>query len=158
MNNFFRLLVLFCLACCAWPAQAAFINGQNYVPIANWAAANGLKTFWLKRGEEVAVTNRTARLVFDKDSATSEINGINVALSFPVAVDKGAPLIAQFDLDKTIRPLLSPSRYVEPKKSRQSASIRDTVEKTRAIVSVADFSGTTKKLTRSNWRWNCAIN
>jgi N-acetylmuramoyl-L-alanine amidase len=116
VKKLFSLFILFCLAFYARSAQAAFINGQNYVPVANWAAANGLKAFWLKRGEGIAVTNRTARLVFDKDSATAEINGINVALSFPVAVDKGAPLIAQFDLDKTIRPLLSPSRYVEPKK------------------------------------------
>src|ERR1019366_10300928 len=67
-------------------------------------------------GGEIAATNRTTRLVFDKDSSTAEINGVNVALSFPVAVDKGAPLVAQFDLDKTVRPLLIPSRYVEQKR------------------------------------------
>jgi N-acetylmuramoyl-L-alanine amidase len=98
------------------PAQAASINGQNYVPLADWARANGMQTFWLRRGEEIAATNRAARLVFDKDSNTAEINGVNVALSFPVAVDKGAPLIAQFDLDNTVRPLLFPSRYIMPGK------------------------------------------
>ena len=98
------------------PAQAASINGQYYVPLADWAGANGLKTFWLRRGEEIAATNRTTRLVFDKNSNTAEINGVNVALSFPVAVDKGAPLIAQFDLDNTVRPLLFPSRYIAPGK------------------------------------------
>ena len=92
------------------------INGQNYVPLADWAGANGLTTFWLRRGEEVAATNRATRLVFDKDSNTAEINGVNVALSFPVAVDKGVPLIAQFDLDNTVRPLLFPSRYITPGK------------------------------------------
>jgi N-acetylmuramoyl-L-alanine amidase len=104
------------LTLCHLPARAAFINGQNYVPLADWADANGLKTFWLRRGGEVAATNRAARLVFNKDSNTAEINGVRVALSFPVAVDKGTPLIAQFDLDNTVRPLLFPSRYVEPKK------------------------------------------
>ncbi len=104
------------LAFCAMPAQAASINGQYYVPLADWAGANGLKTFWLRRGEEIAATNRTTRLVFDKNSNTAEINGVNVALSFPVAVDKGAPLIAQFDLDNTVRPLLFPSRYIAPGK------------------------------------------
>ncbi len=50
------------------------------------------------------------------DSAQAEINGVNVRLSFPVANVKGVPFIAQLDLDKTIRPLLFPSRYLEPKR------------------------------------------
>jgi len=110
------LLMVLLPACFTTPAHSATINGQYYVPLANWAGANGLITFWLRRGEEVATTNRTTRLVFDKDSNTAEINGVNVALSFPLAVDKGAPLIAQFDLDNAVRPLLFPSRYIEPKK------------------------------------------
>jgi len=104
------------LALCSLTSRAASINGQNYVPLADWAGANGLKIFWLRRGEEIAATNRTTRLVFDKDSNITQINGVHVALSFPVAVDKGTPLIAQFDLDNTVRPLLFPSRYLEPKR------------------------------------------
>jgi N-acetylmuramoyl-L-alanine amidase len=104
------------VALCQLPAHAATINGQYYVPLSDWAGANGLKTFWLRHGGEVAATNRTARLVFKVDSNTAEINGVHVALSFPVAVDKGAPLIALFDLDKTVRPLLYPARYDAPKK------------------------------------------
>ena len=110
------LLAVLFLALCDLPARPASINGQNYVPLADWAGANGLKTFWLRRGEEIAATNRATRLVFGKDSNTAEINGVNVALSFPVAMDKGAPLIAQFDLDNTVRPLLFPSRYMTPGK------------------------------------------
>jgi N-acetylmuramoyl-L-alanine amidase len=104
------------LALCAIPAHAAFLNGQTYVPLAGWAGANGLKTFWLRRGDEVAATNRATRLVFNADSHDAEINGVHVMLSFPVANDHGSVLIAQFDLDKTIRPLLFPSRYVTPGK------------------------------------------
>ena len=110
------LLMALGFAFVATPAHSATINGQYYVPLANWAGANGLVTFWLRRGEEVALTNRNMRLVFDKDSNTAEINGVNVALSFPLAVDKGVPLIAQFDLDNTVRPLLFPSRYITPEK------------------------------------------
>ena len=115
MNRNFLPLVFLCLAFCAGAARAAFINGQYYVPLGNWAGANGLKDFWLSRNT-VVLTNKTSRLVFGVDSAQAEINGVNVRLSFPVAKDKGGALIAQFDLDKTIRPLLLPSRYVEPKK------------------------------------------
>jgi len=100
----------------ALAAHAALINGQNYVPLAEWARGNSLYGFTLNRGLEIVLTNRTTRLVFDVDSAQAEINGVNVRLSFPVANVKGVPLIAQFDLDKTVRPLLFPSRYVEPKK------------------------------------------
>ena len=110
------LLAVLFLTLCDLPALAASINGQYYVPLADWAGANGLKTFWLRRGEEIAATNRTTRMVFGKDSNTAEINGVHVALSFPVAVDKGVPLIAQFDLDNTVRPLRFPSRYLDPKR------------------------------------------
>jgi N-acetylmuramoyl-L-alanine amidase len=110
------LLMTLCLASGASTARAAAINGQNYVSLADWAGANGLKTFWLRRGEEIAATNRTMRLMFDKDSNTAEINGVRVALSFPVAVDKGAAFITQFDLDNTVRPLLYPARYLDPKR------------------------------------------
>ena len=112
MNFISVLLLTLSLALCALPGHAATINGQYYVSLADWAGANGLKTFWLQRGTEVAATNRTARLVFDKDSNTAEINGVHVALSFPVAADYGNILIAQFDIENTIRPLLYPSRYL----------------------------------------------
>ncbi len=92
------------------PAPAASINGQNYVPLAEWARANGLKCYWLKRDDEMVATNRTTRLVFDKDSRMVEVNGINVALSFPVAADRGTLLIAQLDLNTAIRPLLFPPK------------------------------------------------
>jgi N-acetylmuramoyl-L-alanine amidase len=116
VKKLFSLLVLFCLAFCATPMHAASINGQNYVPLADWARGNGLNGYTRNRGLEIVLTNRTTRLVFDVDSAQAQINGVNVRLSFPVANARGVPLVAQLDLDKTIRPLLFPSRYVEPKK------------------------------------------
>jgi N-acetylmuramoyl-L-alanine amidase len=116
VKKLFSLFALFCLAFCAAPTHAAFINGQNYVAISDWARGNGFYGFTRNRGLETVLTNRAARLVFDVNSAQSQINGVNVRLSFPVANDKGVPLVAQMDLDKTIRPLLFPSRYVEPKK------------------------------------------
>jgi N-acetylmuramoyl-L-alanine amidase len=112
----FALMSALCLAFCRGPAHAAIINGQSYVPLADWARANGLKCFWLKRGDEVAATNRTARLVFDKDSRMVEVNGTDVALSFPVAADHGALLAAQMDLNTAIRPLLFPPRFADPKR------------------------------------------
>jgi N-acetylmuramoyl-L-alanine amidase len=89
-------------------------NGQDYLPVADWARANGLHCVWLKRGDEMVATNRTTRLAFDVNSHYVEINGVQVALSFPIANQKGVALVAQFDLDAAIRPLMFPSRYARP--------------------------------------------
>jgi len=112
----FALRLVLCLASGLSPAHAAGFNGQSYVSLADWARASGLKCFWLKRGEEIVATNRTTRLVFDRDSRMAEVNGINVALSFPVAADRGTLLIAQMDLNTAIRPLLFPPRFADPKR------------------------------------------
>jgi len=112
----FALLLVLCLASGLSPAHAAGFNGQSYVSLADWARASGLKCFWLKRGDEIVATNRTTRLVFDRDSRMAEVNGINVALSFPVAADRGTLLIAQMDLNTAIRPLLFPPRFADPKR------------------------------------------
>jgi N-acetylmuramoyl-L-alanine amidase len=108
------ILILLHFAISSHAGLSAFINGQNYVPLADWARANDFHIALLNR--EIILTDKNSRLVFDVDSAQAEINGVNVRLSFPVANAKGLPLIAQFDLDKTVRPLLFPSRYAEPRK------------------------------------------
>ena len=97
------LLFLLPVALWALPVRADLINGRNYVALAQWARANGFSGYMRNSGEEFVLTNKTSRLVFDKDSADSTINGVSVRLSFPVA--KGG-FISQFDADKTLRPLV----------------------------------------------------
>jgi N-acetylmuramoyl-L-alanine amidase len=92
------------------PAHAASINGQDYVALADWARGNGFYGFTRNHGLEIVLTNRTARLVFDVDSAQAEINGVNVRLSFPVASQKNIPSISQLDIDTSIRPLIFPQK------------------------------------------------
>jgi N-acetylmuramoyl-L-alanine amidase len=116
MRQRFALFVAVLLASGGLSARGALINGHNYTSLGDWARANGFYGFMRSHGDEIVLTNRTARLVFDVDSAQAEINGVNVRLAFPVANVKGVPLIAQLDLDKTIRPLLYPSRYIAPKR------------------------------------------
>ena len=106
MNRLSVWLIALCLACCLAPAHAASVNGQPYVPLAGWAQASGLKCVWVRWGEEIAVTNRSTRLVFGRNSRTAQINGVDVLLSFPVAIDRGTPYIAQLDLNSAIRPLI----------------------------------------------------
>ena len=97
-------------ACLALPARAAYVNGHSYVALKDWAAANHCSVSRNSRGDEFTVTGRSARLVFDKDSNIVELNGVNVAMSFPMAVDRGTPLVSQLDLAKTLSPLIHPSR------------------------------------------------
>jgi N-acetylmuramoyl-L-alanine amidase len=111
MNRKFALLLTLGTVFCLTPTHAAFINGQSYVPLADWARANGLKCFWLERGDKIVATNRATRLVFDVDARDAEINGVRVALSYPVANAKGTPLISQLDLDTAVRPLVFPQSW-----------------------------------------------
>ena len=112
MKFFSALLLCSILFAAALSSDAAVINGQNYVPLDEWGRANGLQAVWIKRDGEIELTNQAVRLVFYVNSAESEINGVNVRLSFPVADAKGVALIAQFDIDSALRPLLYPAGYV----------------------------------------------
>ncbi|MBW8864988.1 MAG: N-acetylmuramoyl-L-alanine amidase [Verrucomicrobia bacterium] len=95
------------LALFAGAARADFINGRSYVALASWARANGFSIFSANGGTEFILTNKTSRLVFDKDAVDATINGIDVRLAFPIG--KGG-FISQLDIDKTIRPLVFAQR------------------------------------------------
>jgi N-acetylmuramoyl-L-alanine amidase len=92
----------------ARPSRAVVLNGHDYRSLAGWAAENKFREVNDGRRDRLTLTNGAAqRLAFEKNSATAEINGIKVVLSFPVALDKtGIFLIARFDLAKTIEPLV----------------------------------------------------
>lgn len=117
MKYIYALTILI-LAVWLPPLRAATINGQNYVSLGRWGRDHDLHADWIKRGDEIALANKTTRLVFNVNSAEAEINGVNVRLSFPVAGVKGTALIAQFDLDSAVRPLLFPASYVDHDKIR----------------------------------------
>ena len=82
--------------------------GQRYMRLSDWAWANNMEARWLARGEALALTNRSFRLEFQKDSKNVEFNGINVVLSYPIVVHNDVAYIADFDLRMTLAPLLSP--------------------------------------------------
>jgi len=107
MKSLYLPWLLAGLAVLSVAARADFINGHSYIALAAWARANGLAGYTLNHGTEFVLTNKTARLVFDQDSADSTLNGVRVRLSFPLA--KGG-FISQLDADKTIRPLVFPPK------------------------------------------------
>jgi N-acetylmuramoyl-L-alanine amidase len=116
MSKWFLIWVVSFYLCGLELASAATLNGEKYVSITAWAGANGMKYYWVKHGDILQVSDHDDKLVFDVDSHYAEINGVQVALSFPVADQKGVALIAQFDLDNAVRPLMFPSRYIKPQK------------------------------------------
>ena len=94
--------------------EAVHLDGQDYVPLADWARANDLK--WHFEGDKkLEVTNHSIRLVLEVNSAQAEINGVRVRLAFPFAVERVIPLIAQIDLDTAVDPLLFPPHFSDVK-------------------------------------------
>ena len=106
----FRLAVAATVLAMATPMRAAYFNGQYYVPLEEFARANGFSLMSLKRGDEAVLTNRNVRLVFDVNSAQAEIAGVNVRLSFPIAADHGELLISKLDIDAALDPLIYPQK------------------------------------------------
>lgn len=98
-----------------FPSDAATFNGQYYLPLSDFAQANGLSISTLKQGQEAVLTNKNARLVFNANSAQAEISGVNVRLSFPIAYAGGELLVSQLDVETAIRPLISPQRSFSKK-------------------------------------------
>ncbi len=86
--------------------ETAHLDGQTYVALADWTHSHDLEWCWLKGDKMVVVTGRATRLVFEVNSAQAEINGIQVRLSFPFAVEKAVPVIARLDLDTAVDPLV----------------------------------------------------
>ena len=92
------------------PSGAVRLAGHEYVRVADWARGNGFETRWLKRDETVQLAGRSARMVLTIDSRESQVNGVNIWLSFPVLARGGAAYVAQSDAESTLRPLLSPPK------------------------------------------------
>jgi N-acetylmuramoyl-L-alanine amidase len=74
--------------------------------VSDWAANNAFR-LQSRRGDMVSYTNNSQlRFVLEKDSRSVEINGINVAMSYPAALEKGVMYVTQFDFAKTFDPLI----------------------------------------------------
>ena len=83
--------------------------GRDHVRIADWARANNFGSR-ATGGKILQFTNRSHKLTFKVDSREAGIDGVKVALSFPVAARFGIGYIAALDLQSTIQPLLYPRK------------------------------------------------
>jgi len=101
-------VALLCLATLATAAPPTYINGRSFTSLTEWARNSGFSQAGFRRKGELMFTNRTASLLFNVDSRTAQINGINVALSYPITNFRDTAMIALPDLDTALRPLLHP--------------------------------------------------
>ena len=108
------VLLLLAVALFSPVGRAVSISGRSYTALSSWAAVNGFHV-QSRLGKTMTITNRSARLLFEKNSHTAQINGVNVALSFPAAYDKGEMFVSQLDLVKTIEPLVFTPAFASKK-------------------------------------------
>lgn len=115
-----RALALFVLLVGAWLAPA-LRGAQDYVDLLRWGRQQQFVPYLNGPAGELVLSNRWARLFFKADSKRAEIDGGLVLLCFPVHANGGTLLITQFDIDKTLRPLLHPPKLPPGRKIRTIA-------------------------------------
>jgi N-acetylmuramoyl-L-alanine amidase len=104
----FCLLVLLALLGARRDAEAVQVSAPSYVRLVDWAKANGFNSRWLKPEETILLSRNGSKLVMTVDSREAQINGVQVWLLLPVVARYRSLCVAQLDVDRTLRPLLSP--------------------------------------------------
>jgi N-acetylmuramoyl-L-alanine amidase len=133
-RRFEERMRILCVLICLWislgevagravPKAQAEVQmfGQAYVELSHWAVARQFKLQWITAGEDLCLSNRWARLDFKVDSSRTEINGIAVWLSHPIAARNDAAYISKIDLQTVIQPLLFPSKSLKRPRLRTVA-------------------------------------
>ena len=90
----------------------AFLFGQDYVRLEDWARSNGGQVRWTVPKQEVKVALPSGSFTFTVDSRRSVVKGTHVWLSLPVALKNGSAHIGHVDLVTAINPLLAPPRNI----------------------------------------------
>src|SRR5258708_1119792 len=86
------------------------ISGKPYVPLSEWARANGFSARWIQSGQTLQLGKDSSTVVFENDSKEARVNGTAIWLCLPVAVRGGELFLAQMDVQTTLQPLVSPPK------------------------------------------------
>jgi len=93
------------------PMTALTSAGNTYMSLVSWAQQNGFTIRWTIRDKVAELSNRNgSRLVFTVNSRTSQINGVEVSLSYPILGGNGAASIASLDVRTAVNPILYPQK------------------------------------------------
>jgi N-acetylmuramoyl-L-alanine amidase len=85
--------------------------GSQYVRLDDWARVHSGQVRWTVPKRDVRVTLPTGTLTFSVDSRMVSVKGTTVSLSVPIAYRNGLAYLGAVDVDGTLGPLLSPSKY-----------------------------------------------
>ncbi len=90
-------------------AERASIRGVDYVSLTAWAGRHHYQIQLSPSGVAVELTRNKSRLAFERDSNFGSVNGVNVFLSWPVAVLNGTAYVAALDIQTVLDPILFPN-------------------------------------------------
>jgi N-acetylmuramoyl-L-alanine amidase len=96
--------------------RTAWISGQEYVNLGDWAQARGFQMFWPLHGDDITISSRWAKLSLKTKSRVISLNGASVTLSLPLVAQRDTLYISRLDLRTLIHPILYPGRPDRPKK------------------------------------------
>jgi N-acetylmuramoyl-L-alanine amidase len=85
-------------------------QGTDFVSFAGWARDNQFTVRWLKRDESLLATNRTGKVRISVNSREAWVNDIHVLLLFTPVPRGDDLLVAQRDIETTLRPILFPPK------------------------------------------------
>lgn len=114
----FAPVLLGCIVCvllfqtASTPAATSRIRvqGGEFVSFAGWARDNQFSVRWLKRDETLVATNRNGKIRLSINSREAWINDTHVWLLFTPVPRGDDLLVAQRDIETTLRPILFPSK------------------------------------------------
>jgi len=106
------VLALVAFASPIWAApqklEKTSIGNVDYISLSDWSTRHRYEIHKSRAGEGVELVHEKSRLIFEKDSNFGSVNGVNVVLSWPVAVRNGSAYIASLDAHTILDPIIFP--------------------------------------------------
>ncbi len=100
--------IMACLTAMGRPGGLTSFNGQDYLLLEQWGAANGFQETRANGGRGLWLEDGRTRLGFQMNTSVAEINGEHVRLSYPIACQGGQLYISELDVATLIHPLVDP--------------------------------------------------
>lgn len=86
------------------------VKKRKYLYLREVAALYGCKYTYSSASKQAVMSDSGGvKLVFKRDSVSSQVNGIEVALSYPVIMHKNALLLSLSDFQELLHPIMRPS-------------------------------------------------
>lgn len=98
--------------------ESITLNGAAYYRARAWAEAHGLQPAWVVRDKTLQLANASVKIQITADSERMTFNGLTIALSRPVAFERGAMYLSKLDAETVLAPLVSPPQNAPGQKIR----------------------------------------